>query len=157
MKKIDLGQAIQIVANLGVIAGIVFLAVELRQNNSLLEAEASRGLFENRASYFGGIRNSPELAEFLVKVAAGQDLSEADELRLVAHHHASLINWEWEYGEYLAGRLSLVQLPVQAWRAAARGESPVATSSFVSSWPILKPLYGEEFVRFIETEIIPNE
>ena len=35
MKKIELGQLIQIVANLGVIAGIVFLAVELRQNNRL--------------------------------------------------------------------------------------------------------------------------
>jgi len=32
MKKIDLGQTIQTLANLGVIAGIVFLAMELQQN-----------------------------------------------------------------------------------------------------------------------------
>ena len=32
MKKIDLGQTLQILANIGVIAGIVFLAVEIRQN-----------------------------------------------------------------------------------------------------------------------------
>ena len=36
MKKTDLGQAIQVLANVGVIAGIVFLAVETRQNNQLL-------------------------------------------------------------------------------------------------------------------------
>ena len=39
MKKIDLGQAIGILANVGVIAGIVFLAVELRQNNELLATQ----------------------------------------------------------------------------------------------------------------------
>ena len=41
MKKIDIGQTITILANVGVIAGIVFLAFELRQNNSLLAAQAS--------------------------------------------------------------------------------------------------------------------
>ena len=39
MKKIDLGQTIGILANVGVIAGIVFLAVELRQNNELLATQ----------------------------------------------------------------------------------------------------------------------
>ena len=38
MKKIDLGQAIGILANVGVIAGIVFLGMELRQNNELVVA-----------------------------------------------------------------------------------------------------------------------
>jgi hypothetical protein len=37
-KKIDLGETIPALANVGVIAGIVFLAVEPRQNRELLEA-----------------------------------------------------------------------------------------------------------------------
>jgi hypothetical protein len=40
MKKIDLGQMIGILANLGVTAGIVFLAFEIQQSNELLEAQA---------------------------------------------------------------------------------------------------------------------
>ena len=36
MKKLDLGQTITILANLGVIAGIVFLGIELQQNNEAL-------------------------------------------------------------------------------------------------------------------------
>ncbi len=36
MKKLDLGQTITILANVGVIAGIVFLGYELRQNNLYL-------------------------------------------------------------------------------------------------------------------------
>ena len=41
MKKIDVSQTLGILANIGVIAGIIFLAVELQQNNELLEAEVS--------------------------------------------------------------------------------------------------------------------
>jgi len=40
MKKIDLGQPLGIVANLGVIASIVFLGAELRQNNAIARTDA---------------------------------------------------------------------------------------------------------------------
>jgi hypothetical protein len=46
MKKIDLGQAITILANLGVIAGIVFLGFDLRQNTRSIQAAASQGITE---------------------------------------------------------------------------------------------------------------
>jgi hypothetical protein len=36
LKKIDLRHTIGLLANLGVIAGIVFLGLELRQNNELV-------------------------------------------------------------------------------------------------------------------------
>ena len=39
MKKIELGQTITILATFGVIVGIAFLAVELAQNNELLELD----------------------------------------------------------------------------------------------------------------------
>jgi hypothetical protein len=38
MKRIDIGQTITILANVGVLAGIALLAVELRQNTKLLRA-----------------------------------------------------------------------------------------------------------------------
>jgi hypothetical protein len=47
MKKIDLGQTISIVANIGVVAGIVFLGIEIRQNTQALEAEAYRELTDS--------------------------------------------------------------------------------------------------------------
>jgi hypothetical protein len=36
MKKFDVGQAAQLIANLGVIASIAFLALETRQNSEQL-------------------------------------------------------------------------------------------------------------------------
>jgi len=40
MKKIDLGQTISVVANIGVIAGIVFLGYELRQTQMAIQSQA---------------------------------------------------------------------------------------------------------------------
>lgn len=40
MKKINFGQAVSVIANLGVIAGIAFLALELRQNNQQLAMQS---------------------------------------------------------------------------------------------------------------------
>ena len=48
MKKPDLGQTISVLAKLGVIAGIAFLATELKQNNELLRAEAEYNYLQNR-------------------------------------------------------------------------------------------------------------
>ena len=50
MKKIDLAQSITVLANLGVNAGIVFLALEVRQGNELLQAEASAAYVDMRTS-----------------------------------------------------------------------------------------------------------
>ena len=51
MKKIDLGQTISIFANLGVIAGITFLALELNQNTAQLALGNKPTLAAHRAQY----------------------------------------------------------------------------------------------------------
>lgn len=40
MKKLDVAQTLQIVANAGVIAGIIFLAIEINQNNEQLRLQS---------------------------------------------------------------------------------------------------------------------
>jgi hypothetical protein len=76
MKKIDLGQAIQILANIGVIAGIGVLAFEIRQSNvqanaaSLLEngGQMSERMYsvgsdaEAANIYYQGLRDFGQLA-----------------------------------------------------------------------------------------------
>lgn len=47
MKKIDLGQSIGLLANLGVIAGIAFLAIEIQQNTRSLEVNAYQELMNS--------------------------------------------------------------------------------------------------------------
>jgi len=83
LKKIDLGQAITILANVGVIAGILFLAIELQQNNDLLSAQARAARIELKTDFEGSVYQSAELAEIIARAHANDELTEAEEIRLL--------------------------------------------------------------------------
>jgi len=100
MKKLDLGQTISIVANVGVILGIVFLAVEVSQNQTSLE-EANK---INRASatstslnYFNDYRTllaqDEQLAQIYISGSSGEELSNIDRLRF----ESLCQNYLWTY------------------------------------------------------------
>jgi len=65
MKKIDLGQGLTLLANLGVIAGIVFLAVEIQQANRIALVSAEYELRNNFSAINELLLTDSELAEFL--------------------------------------------------------------------------------------------
>ena len=70
MKKIELGQYITILASLGVIAGIVFLGIELQQNNDLLRQEADAVYFQNRVNLMQTLMEQGDLANIYAKASA---------------------------------------------------------------------------------------
>jgi len=115
MKKIDLGQTIAILANIGVIAGIVFLAVETRQNNRLLAMESNLARTE---AYIGRtaaavtemhqLALSADLADLLTRVDADGlgSLSESERLRVLAWQLARMYGVSAEWYRYEQGYLS---------------------------------------------------
>ena len=70
MKKVAFGQTIGILANIGVIAGIIFLGVELQQNNELLQTEAGYKLLQSRIAIRNRIIDQSNFAQLLVKVSS---------------------------------------------------------------------------------------
>lgn len=106
MKKIDLGQTIAILANLGVIAGIVLLAFEIRQNNLLLSEQARAELAAdisafNEAFYL----NTGGLATLLLKAQQGGDLTPEEEFRLDRLAVQNLLAWQAAFSAYENGLL----------------------------------------------------
>ena len=88
MGKLDFGQTVTLLANLGVIAGIIFLAIEVGQNQASLE-EANSINRANSATaaleYFNEQRillaQDGELAEIWVKGTSGSDLTPVEQVR----------------------------------------------------------------------------
>jgi len=147
----SLNKWLMLAANIGVIAGIIFLAVEVQQNNSLMEAEARYRMFENRVSNLRLEKQSPECAALVLKIYNREPLSEIDRLRVESRTMEAIFSWQWEYGEYQAGRLSRQELPVDGWRRAFD-----INKSFVDVWPRAKQNLSRypEFLEFIESEVI---
>ena len=90
------------IANVAVIGGIVFLAIELRQNNELLRSESRQALVANDVtSLTANLDNADVFARFVSEA----NLSAEDQLRLSFMFALDLRNREFEYLQYINGIL----------------------------------------------------
>ena len=86
MKKLDFGQTVSLFANLGVIAGIIFLGVEIRQNQSAFEEQNMLTRLSARevaGETYGRFRymlmENPDLLQVWHKVQAEEPLSKLEQ------------------------------------------------------------------------------
>lgn len=149
-KKIDLGQMLTIGANFGVVVGIIFLAVELQQNNQLLETQVRRDFYEGRIMSASDFIRDASLAEIVLKSAAGEELTEVENFRMGQVVKRVLLAWEWEFDQYQRGLLDA--LPVVGWRATIRN-----SELGPSTWEIMATTsfaHTPEFVQFMEENVL---
>ena len=67
MKRKNLNWWLSVVANVGVIGGLIFVGYEVRQNTVQLRAETSRSITETVNELNAGVYSDPELAEVLLR------------------------------------------------------------------------------------------
>ena len=102
MKKIDLGRVIATLANVGVIAGIFFLAIEIQQNNKLLEAQAIATALETRVERQVILLNNPHLIDTFVKNFNGEPLTDEEVLTIVVEYSRALLGWQKDFFLFLS-------------------------------------------------------
>jgi len=152
MKKLGLGQAIAVLANLGVIAGIVFLGVELSQNNQLLEAESRYARGNRAVELYMAQAFNRDFAVALAKSTNGETLDSADQIQLRAFTLAIFRNFEANFDEAQAGTMS--EAPIrEALRDIVQNQGVVAPLPWYDYWQIYKPRASPEFVQWMEESI----
>ena len=150
MKKLDLGQTINTLANVGVIAGIIFLGIELRQNNTLLGAQARATRAQVRMDGGALVLSNPHLINIEAKQLNGESLSLTDQMTLAQLADGIFVRWEYVYGELREGLIDAESLPVQNWR------------NFVESRPHMREQWEEngrfsyhpDFVRWMDENVV---
>ena len=106
MKKIDLGQRISILANLGVIAGIVFLGIEVRQNNDALNSQSRGAWVDRRVEVTHMLALNPELLGVVMKATKGEEpLTELEQERVRLIGKRTLVVFALQFDEMQLGRL----------------------------------------------------
>ena len=151
MKKIDLGQTLGLLANVGVIAGIAFLGVELSQNNDLLAAQARYDLIVQRAD-MNDTWNEPRILEILYKYESDAGLTPIERSALYNVTAKLVEMWEWQYNEYKAGMLKKEQLPIANWRRQYRGED-ITPNPLREYWGSLSDTASPDFVEFMRENV----
>ncbi len=143
MKKIDLGQSITILANLGVIAGIIFLGVELRQNNELMEAEARFNRLSIQTGSNTLVAGNTDLAQVLAKANRNEELTDAEQLQARNFNVRVLSNMQWTYREVPES-----EAPVELWRSLHKEN--LHRRVF---WETQKTMFNQDFVEFYEKAV----
>lgn len=150
MKKFDLGQTISVLANIGVIVGIVFLAIEVNQNNNLLEAEARRAVLDRRTSSAELVAGNHQLATILAKAASGEALTEGESVQMDAFNRRLLVSFEWQFGEYQRGALELAPEMLNGWRAAYYSKD----RGLQQTWAYWRNQTVPGFAEFFERNVV---
>lgn len=137
-------------ANIGVVLGIIFLAIELRQNNELLQSQASIAYVQIRVGSLENQLENTDLFKALYQARQGAKLEPLDRQRLEVYYRQVFAAWDWEYGQYdddllyTAGRP-----PVSRWR------SSIEYYPFMrESWPVHKATYSDRFVQYMEQHVL---
>ena len=109
MNSAKVNEWLTLIANVAVVGGIIFLAIEIRQNNELLRSESRQALVTNDvASLSANFQN----ADVFAKLISESEMSAEDQLRLSFMFALDLRNREFEYFQYINGLLD-----EQAWLA----------------------------------------
>ena len=150
MKKINVRDTIQMVANIGVIAGIFFLGIELNQNNSLLAAQARTSRAQVRIEAFDLKTGNIELLHARLRQRSGAPLTEIDQALLESDAEASFIRWAYVYGEWQEGLINKEAVPTESWRQVFSG-SP----AMQRRWKEIGSFgFPPDFVQWMEENVV---
>ena len=103
MKKIDVGQTLQIVGNFGVILGILLLVYELDQNRDMTAAQIRNSIAQATAAMIRDEAQDAEVLDVSLRGIAGEPLTphEQEQFELIWLAYIEL--WENSHYQYRVG------------------------------------------------------
>ncbi len=149
MKKIELGQTIGVLANVGVIAGIVFLGFEVRQNTEVARSLSIQSILDQSLFSSMVMVENRDLRESYIAARTG-NLTEDQKVQL-----------DWFYGGLLRimlNRFYQAQFGTldEAFFVELGGRSvPFTEPYFEPYWARRKASFSVDFQEYIEREILP--
>jgi hypothetical protein len=148
----QLSRWLTLIANVGVIAGILFLAVEIQQNNELLASQARSDREAVRRTAFARYIENPEAVRVMVKSQRGEPLNDEEAFLLSRLHTWTLWDWANIYREVQEGLLDDDALVIDGWRTLFRQNG----AAMEATWSGERSSLPDDFVQWME-EYIVNE
>ena len=144
MKFDDVNRWMSLLASLGIIAGLVLLAVELQQNQQMMRAQTRNEIALGVIDLMTLPASNPQLANVVRRGDAGEELTPDEQLQYRRMAIATLRYYENVHYQYLQGLYEEPQFvrQAEAWKAhAARSKGMQRT------WCEMRVAFSEDFVR----------
>lgn len=146
MKVTELNNWLTLLANLGVLAGIFFVAYEINQNSNMMAAQTRAQISESIVNLMEEDKD-PNVVVALLKLGSGENLNETDEYYLLNRSRLYLRTWENSYYQYRKGLYSEEEFQAEsvAWQGMLT--IPHMRWGFESD----RSSYSPEFEEFISS------
>jgi len=146
-----LNQWLTLVANLSVVVGIVFLAVELRQNTEVMRAQTRDSMTEKQLMFSEWVATSPELATaWSAARSGGMDaLDSVQQPMFVFLMQGVLRTWENEYYQYEQGLYSAADFAPRLERMRRNMEIPMFQQAWDGQRDTFAPSFRAEIDRIV--------
>ena len=129
-------------ANIGVLAGIIFLAFELQQNTVATRLEAASNFNSSFSEIELFIAGNPEFAELLARGREGAEITGVEQLRLSVFYNQILRQWQFTHIQYLSDAID-----EDNWQAqrAFMAEILRGDRGLLNHWRRFKQQYNSAF------------
>ena len=139
----------RILANLGVIAGIVFLGIELQQNNQLLVEEARYNNLSERIRANELQLANPEINRLMY--LPPDDPTEEELVLRATLIRKTLLLWQWEYQLAESGIYSWASSDsalINTWREG------FSKNQYIDAWESEKFQFDPAFIDWMEENVV---
>lgn len=156
MKKFDYGQLISVLANIGVIAGILFLAFEIRQNTVISRGAAVQSIAEQVNDWqieMASNENWIRIQTFLNGGGTYSELSAEDQVRYLYVVTPTIRIMENRYRQVRLGIIDASELEVGGGKANTHW---YRSAHFADFWRASDAdvRWSPDFVEFMETQVM---
>ena len=141
-----LNKSLTLVANFGVIVGIIFLVVEIRQNTTISRAH-TRAQQTVSVLTLQQMESNPDLLDAYEKVAAGRPLRFRDQFVLALIANANFRHWENSYYQRQEGQFAEDEFMAEATTI----RNVLAEQNHWEYWACSRQTYSQEFRDFVDS------
>lgn len=131
-----------LLANVGVLTGLVFLIIEINQTNSLMRSEERYNRLEIALSGPDLIVQNPHLITALRKRDNEEELTEDERYLLNSFYVGNFIAWQWSWEE-----LDSADLPIESFL------NQLSIDDVRAQWEKRKALLKPSFTNFMEERL----
>ena len=141
-------QWLSLLANIGALVGLILIAVQLKQNRDLMQAEIRHDLAMGIVEMLNVPASNTQLASVLRRGALGESLTPDEQFQFELRTNALLRYWEDVHYQYRQGLYDEVEFAAQkeAW-----GETFRRSEGLAAYWCRVRTLYSPAFMAELDT------
>lgn len=132
MKRIN--NWVNVAASVGVLMGILFLALEISQNTEMMRSQARDAITDKQMMFSEWVTTEPEMAAAIVAAGQGLDKMTPDHLVMYSYFMAGVWReWENSYYQFQQGLFDMAEFEPRMVRWRSQMQSPAARTLWTSN------------------------